>query len=103
MKYLIPIILVSTILCAWCPWFEASEAQAIIDSEVSNLIRNEPNLCPLDVRKNTLQKAPFGYREEIGYNCSKLDSTLGIDKSKNTVFVTFYKQVIGMPQKTLKK
>jgi len=100
-KFLVVLILGMALL-AWCPWFKAEEALRVVDIRVAELRRDNPDLCALIVNKKSITKVPFGYTEEVSYDCTINDELYGVLKSHNTVFITFYKSLIGMPQKNIR-
>lgn len=102
MKYLIILFLLAVAICAWCPWITPKEAHQLINTKITVLQNSIPDLCPIQVVDNTITKVPFGFKEKLFYDCSKVDDTYGVEKSENTVFVTFYRGVIGMPNKLVK-
>ena len=90
---------------AWCPWLSANEAMQLIDTQVAKMQEETPNLCPILTHRESIQKVPFGYTEKVSYDCTVVDSVYGIQKSFYVVFVSFYKGLIGIPDKaiTIKK
>ena len=100
MKYL---LILGIIALAWCPWLSVEEAQIIVDREVANAQEKNPNLCALFIRKDSIRKIPFGYTEQVSYDCSVNDPVYGVRESSNVVFLTFYKGIFGIPNKTIKR
>lgn len=103
MKYLITLIIIGLIVCAWSPWLDAKETHQLINNKIYILQKKYPNLCPIKVKENTIKKILFGYKEVLYYDCSEIDDEYGVEKSTNTIFVTFYGEIIGMPSKFIKK
>ena len=99
-KFLV-ILVLGVALLAWCPWLKAEEALSIVDAKVTQLRRENPDLCAMFVNKSSIKKVPFGYTEEVSYDCTITDDLYGVLKSHNTVFITFYKGLFGMPKKTI--
>jgi hypothetical protein len=91
------------ILCAWSPWLTAEEAHEIINQKIILLEKSYPDLCPIKIRDNTIHKVLFGYREKIYYDCSEINDIFGVEKAENVVFVTFYKETIGLPKKFVRQ
>ena len=102
MNFTIIIIILALIVFAWCPWLKPPEAQQLVDVRVQELQNQYTDLCAMTIHKDTLSKVPFGYSEKVSYDCTVTDSLYGIQKSTNTVFITFYKGLIGFPVKTIK-
>ena len=97
MKTLLFLILAATALCAWCPWFESKQALGLINTQVTQINNTYPDVCPLTVDKTSLAKALFGYTINVSYDCAEVD-TMGVAKAKNSVLITFYNGLIGMPR-----
>ena len=97
MKYL---IILALIVMAWSPWLKAEEAMQLVNAKVIKLQEQKPNLCAMFIHENTIRRVPFGYTEQVSYDCTVTDTVYGVEQSRNIVFVTFYKGVIGMPSKT---
>ncbi|OGI68448.1 hypothetical protein A2738_01015 [Candidatus Nomurabacteria bacterium RIFCSPHIGHO2_01_FULL_42_15] len=95
-KYL---IILGLILLAWCPWLTAEEASNIIDNRVAEMQEANPDLCAMEINKDSIRKVPFGYTEEVSYDCSVSDPIYGVFQSTEIVFITFYKGLIGMPNR----
>ncbi len=98
MKYL---ILLAILVLGWCPWFKADEAMQIVDTRIAELQVQHADLCAMNVFKDTIKKVPFGYTEEVSYDCRVTDSIYGVPESHNIVFITFFKGLVGMPEKTI--
>jgi hypothetical protein len=62
-----------------------------------------PDLCEMSVHRDTIKKVPFGYTEKVSYDCKATDPEYGILGATDVVFITFYKGIIGMPEKTVTK
>ena len=99
-KYL---IILGIIVLAWCPWLKAEEALDIVDARILQMQEENPDLCVMSVNKSSIAKVPFGYTEEVSYDCTINDSVYGVSKSRDTVFITFYKGLLGMPNKNIKR
>ncbi|OGI94495.1 hypothetical protein A3A03_00275 [Candidatus Nomurabacteria bacterium RIFCSPLOWO2_01_FULL_40_18] len=98
-KYL---IILGIVILAWCPWLKAEDAMQIVDARVAEMQAENEDLCAMTVDKNSITKVPFGYTEEVSYDCSITDPEYGVLKSRGRVFITFYKGLLGMPSKTVK-
>jgi hypothetical protein len=103
MKYLIILIILGIIILAWCPWLTVSQALNIVDTEVAQVQKQNPDLCSQTVNRNSIKKVPFGYTEEVSYNCAINDPAYGVAQSTNIVFITFYKGLWGIPNETEQK
>lgn len=99
-KYL---IILGLVVLAWCPWLKAEEAINIIDARVAKMREKSPDLCAMFINRDSIRKVPFGYTEKVSYNCAVTDVEYGVLQSTNVVFVTFYKGILGMPNKTVAK
>jgi hypothetical protein len=100
MKYILPVVIIMAfIVLAACPWFTATEAMQIVEMRSAQLQQMHDDLCAQTIFRNTIRRVPFGYIEQVSYDCTVTDRNFGILKDKNTVFITFYKQLIGMPDK----
>lgn len=99
MKYL---IILGIILLAWCPWLKADEALGIVEARVLRMQEENQDLCAMSVYRDSIRKVPFGYTEKVSYDCAITDAEYGILKATDTVFITFYKGLIGMPNKSIK-
>jgi len=99
-KYL---IIIGIIFLAWCPWLTADEAMSLIDARVAEMQAKNPDLCAMFINKKSITKVPFGFTEEVSYDCTITDTVYGVLQSRNTVLITFYKGLIGMPNKTIEK
>lgn len=99
LKYL---IILGLVILAWCPWLTAKDALNIVDAKVLQMQQDIPDLCEMSLNKKSIMKVPFGYTEEVSYDCTATDDTYGILKSRNAVFITFYKGLLGMPHKKVK-
>jgi len=102
-KYLMAILIAGAIICAWCPWLKADEAQTILNAKIIQVKKENPNLCAIFINKNSLHKTFFGYTEEVSYDCTISDPIYGVTKSHDFVLITFYKNVLKMPVHTVKK
>lgn len=100
MKFL---IIIGIIVLMWCPWLKQEEAISIMDANVAQMKKDDPNLCAMTIHKETIRKVPFGYTEEVSYDCTVTDPLYGVVKSRNTVLITFYKGLLGMPNKSVVK
>jgi len=94
------IIILLILLTAWCPWVSATDASQIVDDAVAKMEAVYPNLCVVTINKDSLQKVPFGYTEEVSYDCTKKDSDFGVLKDSDIVFVTPYKGTFGLNPRT---
>lgn len=99
-KYL---IILGLVVLAWCPWLKADEAMKIIDTRVTQMKEKSPDLCAMSINRDSIQKVPFGYTEKVSYDCAITDVEYGVLQSSNVVFITFYKGIFGMPNKTVAK
>ena len=97
-KYL---VILGIIFLAWCPWLKADEALSLVDARVIEMQEKNENLCAMFIDRDSIRKVPFGYTEKVSYDCTVADSIYGVLKSSNTVFITFYKGILGMPHKTI--
>lgn len=97
MKYL---IILGILVLAWAPWLSAEEALNIVDSRVVQMQEQNKNLCALFINRDSIRKVPFGYTEEVSYDCTVTDTVYGVRQATDTVFITFYKGLLGMPNKT---
>lgn len=79
------------------------QAVGIVDAKVAEMQAENPNLCAMSVDQDSVNKVPFGYTEKVSYDCTLTDPLYGIPKSTDTVFITFYNKVIGMPGKVVQK
>jgi len=100
LKYFLILILV---VLAWCPWLKPEEVIQIIDTRVAEMQAANEDFCAMWVDKGSITKVPFGYTEKVSYDCTVTDPQYGVLKSTNTVFVSFYKGIIGMPNKKVGK
>lgn len=94
------LIIVGIVVVAWCPWFAVGDAAQLIRAKVYQGQQDIQDGCVLSIDLNTMEKVPFGYRQSVSYTCS-----IGgdfVSDGKNNVFVTFYKQVIGVPHPIIK-
>ncbi len=94
------IVMIGLIVCAWCPWFEMTEAKQLIYNRVYQSQSTLQEGCNLTIEQNSLEKIPFGYRQMVDYNCTI--NTDFITEGKNTVFVIFFKQVVNVPHPIIK-
>ena len=99
MKFIFIVLVIAAV--AWYPWITKEEAMDIVDMKVAEVKRENPNLCAISADRSSIRKVPFGYTEEIYYDCTVTDSTFGVLKSNNLVFVTFYKGLMGMKIRTI--
>ncbi|HYD90844.1 MAG TPA: hypothetical protein VEA37_05070 [Flavobacterium sp.] len=100
MKYIIFLILVAFVL-GWSPWLYQSDAINLVDARIAELKQTEPDLCPMTADQSSIKKVPFGYVEKVEYDCTREgEIPEAMEASYNTVFITFYKGIIGMPKKT---
>jgi len=76
---------------------------SIVDARVAEMREKNADLCAMFINKDSITKVPFGFTEEVSYDCTITDTVYGVLQSRNTVFITFYKGLIGMPNKTIKK
>jgi hypothetical protein len=97
-KYL---IIITLIALAWCPWLTSNDALSAVNTQMIQLQQSNPNLCPMTADVNSITKVPFGYTEQVSYNCAAKDPVMGISKSVEIVFITFYKGVFNMPNQTV--
>ncbi|MFA5778388.1 MAG: hypothetical protein WC870_02805 [Candidatus Paceibacterota bacterium] len=100
MKYL---IILGLVVLAWAPWLKVEEALNIVDSRVAQMQEQNENLCAMFIDRDSIRKVPFGYTEKVSYDCTITDTVYGVRQATNTVFITFYKEIIGMPNKTAQK
>ena len=100
LKYL---IILGLIILAWCPWLTAPQAAELVSTGVAQAQEQNPDLCSQTVIENSIRKVPFGYTEEVSYNCATNDPLYGIAQSTDIVFVTFYKGLWGIPNETVQK
>lgn len=100
MKYL---IILGIILLAWCPWLSKEEAVKVVAERIAQMEQENENLCAMFIYEDSIKKVPFGYTEKISYDCTITDEEYGVEQSKNIVFITFYKGLLGMPNKTVKR
>ncbi len=100
-KYVIILIIIG--ILAWCPWLQKEDALALVDQKVGEMQAANSDLCAMSVDKDSIKKVAFGYTENVSYDCTTTDTELGIQKATNTVFITFFKTLLGMPEKTIQK
>ena len=100
MKYL---IIITIFVLGICPWLKAPEAVQIVEREVLKLQEQEPDLCAVTIHPETIQRVPFGFTEQVSFDCTANDPIYGVVKSTNIVFITFYKGLWGLNPKILKK
>ncbi len=100
MKGFLFLIFVGLVVLAWCPWFEMTEAKQLIYARVYENQQKLQEGCNLSIETTSLEKIPFGYRETVAYTCS-LNGDF-VTEGKNTVFVTFFKEVINVPHPVIK-
>ena len=100
MKYL---IILGIVVLAWCPWLKKDEALSIVDARVLQMQEKNKNLCAMSINRDSILKVPFGYTEEVSYDCTTTDAVYGVEKSTDTVFITFYKGLLGMPNKKVER
>lgn len=77
-----------------------TEAKQLIYAQVYETQLKLQEGCTLSIDTTTLEKGAFGYREKVSYICS-LNGDF-VTEGSNTVFVTFYKQVINVPHPIIK-
>ena len=77
MKYL---IILGVLVLAWAPWLSREEALNIVDSKVAQLQEQNKNLCALFINRDSIRKIPFGYTEEVSYDCTITDTGVGVGK-----------------------
>lgn len=99
-KYL---VILALIILGWCPWLKADEAMNIVEARIVKMQNEHSDLCTMSVYRDTIRKVPFGYTEKVSYDCTAKDSEYGVLKATDVVFITFYKGLIGMPEKTVGK
>ncbi len=100
MKTFIFILLILFFL-AVCPWFTKDQAAAIVLTKAQQLVAENPRLCATYLNEDSITRVPFGYREDVSYDCSVTDPDLGIPKEKTRVYILFYGGVVGMPSKSV--
>lgn len=100
MKYL---IILGIIILAWCPWLSKEEAMNLVTMRIAQMEQESENLCAMFIYEDSVKKVPFGYTEKVSYDCALTDKEYGIEQSKNIVFITFYKGLLGMPRKTVER
>jgi hypothetical protein len=103
MKYLITLIILGIIILAWCPWLTADQAINMVDTEIAQLQKQYPDLCSQTINRSSIKKVPFGYTEEVSYNCAINDPVYGVTQATNIVFITFYNGLWGIPKETVQK
>jgi len=94
-------IILALIFLAWCPWLTKDEALGLVDAKVAALQQSNPNLCAMFINRDSIRKVPFGYTEKVSYDCTIADTEYGVSQSTNIVFITFYKELLGVPNKTV--
>lgn len=95
MRAFFTLLLVTIIITSWCPWFEESEARQLISNKVRESQSTLSEGCILTTKPLSFEKVPFGYRETVEYKCTINNEFL--TEGKNTVFVTFFKDVLNVP------
>jgi hypothetical protein len=100
MKAFFTLALVGILITAWCPWFEVGEAKQLIYNSVRESQSTLQNGCVLTIDTKSLEKIPFGYRQNVAYDCTF--NTDFITEGKNVVFVSFFKTVLNVPHPVIK-
>jgi hypothetical protein len=98
-KYVV-ILILGVAVVAWCPWLKADDVLSMVDAKVAQLQEQNTNLCAISADKSSIQKVPFGYTENVLYDCTVNDPEDGTLKSTDIAFVTFYKGIFGPPVRT---
>jgi len=94
----VTIVIIIVLVLAWCPWLTKEEALSIVDARIAQLQKSNPNLCEMIPDIESITKVPFGYNENVLYDCSGEDDPVyGGSKTNNEIFVTFYKKIWGRP------
>ncbi len=84
-------------MCSVSPWLTQEEAKELVATRSRELLKADPNLCQQTIYPGTIKQVPFGFTEEVAYDCTVTDRLYGIIKNKNLVYITFFKLLIGMP------
>ncbi|HWC57724.1 MAG TPA: hypothetical protein VG621_02135 [Candidatus Paceibacterota bacterium] len=100
MKSFLILLIIAAIVCAWCPWLSMADAKQLIYNNVYSSQSTLQNGCVLTIDTTSLQKVLFGYKENVGYQCTY--NTDFITEGSNTVFVSFFKQVFNVPHPIIK-
>lgn len=103
MKYLISFFILGAVIAAVCPWLKKEEAQMILNAKVVQMVANNPDLCELTIYPETLHKVAFGFAEDVSFDCTVTDDVYGVKQSRDTVLVTFYKGILGMPTPVVRR
>ena len=82
-----------------CPWLKPDQALQIVYQEKFQF--DKRNACPLYIDNTSIKKVLFGYTVDSSYDCSVTETNFPILKSKNTIFITFYEGLIGVPKQSL--
>jgi hypothetical protein len=99
MKTLFGLFIIAACICAWCPWLSSTTAAALVAANVKAEQVNY-NTCALTIDPTTLHKVLFGYTEGVAYACTVDDQVL--TQGDDTVFVTFFNLVMGVPKPLIK-
>ncbi len=100
MKAFFALIFVGLIICAWCPWFEPADARQLIYNKVYESQSTLQDGCNLSIDELSFEKTLFGYKQTVAYNCTF--NTDFITEGENTVFITFFKEVLNVPHPIVK-
>ena len=100
MKALFYLIIIGIVICAWSPWFEPQEARDLIYGKVYESQSTLQKGCTLTIDDRSFKKVLFGYSQKVGYACTF--NTDFITDGTNTVFVTFFKEVLNVPHPIVK-
>jgi hypothetical protein len=100
MKAFFALIVVGLIIVAWCPWFKPEDARQLIYNKVYESQSTLQDGCNLTIDELSFKKVAFGYQQKVGYACTF--NTDFITEGTNTVFITFFKEVINVPHPIVK-
>ena len=102
-EVLFVLIFIGIIIAAGAPGLTEKDAMAIVEAKSIQLKQSNPDLCDQFIDRSSIKKVLFGYRETVSYDCIHTDPQDGYLKDTVSVFVTFYRGVIGMPEQALTK